>query len=261
MHLRAPMTPGPTGMPVRPAISRSRRETRPEVPALRQRRHASRWYLAVLALALAGCSGTTPAAPDAVAQAGADAPDDAAPPPPDLADDTQMDELDSFIPEGAVLVESVRGDLTGRGGQDVALVYTPAADADADAEPGDGPARTVALLVRDAGGTLSQVASNPRMVPCARCGGLAGDPYAYMTIQAGTLTVSVAGGSRERWFDDYTFTYVHDQDTWMLTQVARGVTDTHTDAQVQVDMDADELGQITFTAFDPDTLPRRAVLD
>lgn len=165
------------------------------------------------------------------------------------------DDPAAFVPEGATLVDTVRGDLTGRGTADALIVFSPAATGQ---QPlGDGPVRTVVLMTRDASGRLQNAAENARIVPCARCGGIAGDPYAYARIEAGTVTLAVAGGSRERWFHDYVFRYAPERATWQLEQVVRGVTDTQTGLQKQTELTAADFGDIGFADFDPATLPRR----
>ncbi|MET0289388.1 MAG: hypothetical protein ABW178_07150, partial [Pseudoxanthomonas sp.] len=96
---------------------------------------------------------------------------------------------------------------------------------------------------------------------CARCGGTAGDPYGYSRIEKGHFIVSVSGGSRERWADDYRFRYDASQKAWLLDSVLREVTDTETEKQKRVELGAKELGAITFAEFDPAKLPNAATLD
>ncbi|MCD9004850.1 hypothetical protein LDO31_01100 [Luteimonas sp. XNQY3] len=169
------------------------------------------------------------------------------------------DDPAAFVPGGATRVDTVRGDLTGRGTSDALIVFSPATP---ERQPlGDGPARTVVLLTRDASGRLQNAAENARIVPCERCGGIAGDPYAYARIEAGDVTLAVAGGSRERWFHDYVFRYAPERATWQLEQVVRGVTDTQTGLQKQTELTAADFGDIGFADFDPATLPPAPALD
>lgn len=163
------------------------------------------------------------------------------------------EDINAFVPAGMKLVDSVRGDLTGNGGNDALLVA--AAPSPADAMLGQGQPRSV-LLLRDQGnGVLQLAARNDRLVPCERCGGLAGDPYAFSAIHNGTFSISVSGGSRERWASDYHFQYQADGKRWQLARVERVVSDTITDEQKTQQLDASELGQPGFTDFDPATLP------
>lgn len=165
----------------------------------------------------------------------------------------------NFVPEGATLVDTVCGDLTGRGTHDALIVFSrPTSE---QTPLGQGPARTVVLLTGDASGVLRKEAENGNIVPCERCGGIAGDPYAYARIEAGTLTLAVSGGSRERWFHDYVFRYASQSATWQLEQVVRGVTDTQTGHQEQEALTAADFGDIGFADFDPATLPAAPALD
>ena len=162
------------------------------------------------------------------------------------------DDPASFVPAGATLVDSVVGDLTGRGRSDALIVFAPASSE--QDRLGEGPARTVVLLTRDQRGRLQRAAENARLIPCARCGGVAGDPYGYARIDAGTVTVAVSGGSRERWFNDYVFRYAAEHGDWLLDRVIRGVTDTQTGIQKQVELTAADFGEMMFSQFDPRNL-------
>ena len=166
------------------------------------------------------------------------------------------DDPAAFVPAGATLVDSVVGDLTGRGRSDVLIVFAPSSSE--QDRLGEGPGRTVVLLTRDQGGGLQRAAENARLVPCARCGGVAGDPYGYARIDAGTVTVAVSGGSRERWFSDYVFRYAAEHGDWLLDHVTRGVTDTQTGIRKQAELTAADFGEVTFSQFDPGNLQAAA---
>ncbi|PTR33095.1 hypothetical protein C8J98_104311 [Luteibacter sp. OK325] len=164
-----------------------------------------------------------------------------------------MDDLTAFATDGAKVLESIRGDLTAEGRSDVLLVLDPPATA--TEKLGEGPSRRVVLLVRDAAGQLHRASENDRIVPCSRCGGLAGDPYAYSRIGKGQFTIVIGGGSRERWTDEYTFTYVGAKNDWFVSSVVRKVMDTDTDKEKYVHLTAKELGTVSFADFDPGKVP------
>ena len=109
-----------------------------------------------------------------------------------------MDNALAFVPSGANLLEAVRGDLTGNGVDDQLLVIDqPAPDG---LVPGEhGPNRVLLLLLGDAAGRWQLAARNDKLVPCSTRGGIAGDPFAYVTIEDGAFSVITNGGSRERW--------------------------------------------------------------
>lgn len=164
-----------------------------------------------------------------------------------------MDDLTAFATDGTKILESVKGDLTGDGRTDVLLVLDPPLRG--TGKLGEGPGRTVALLVRNEAGQLYKATDNSRIVPCATCGGIAGDPYAYSRVGESQFTVVVGGGSRERWTDEYTFTYVGAKKDWFVSSVSRKVIDTDADREKQVHLTTKELGTVSFADFDPGKLP------
>lgn len=164
-----------------------------------------------------------------------------------------MDNLTSFATGGTRILESIKGDLTGKGRADVVLVLDPPLSG--KEKLGEGANREVALLTRDDAGQLHRAASNARIVPCAQCGGVAGDPYAYTRIGKAEFTIVVGGGSRERWTDEYTFTYVDVKKDWFVSTVVRKVVDTDGDKEKHVTLTGKDLGETSFSAFDPSHLP------
>jgi hypothetical protein len=228
----------------------------------------SRLIAPALSLALAACSGPhaegnaaadgpTPQQPAAAAAAAATAataaPQPSAAPATAPPANAPAPSVDGFVPAGMQRVDAVRGDLTGAGRADALLVVSPPTG---DAKLGEGAPRTVILLTQDAAGALHKSAENTRLVPCARCGGMAGDPYAYARIESGRFTVSISGGSRERWADDIAFRYDAARKTWLLDKVVRELTDTQTGQSKTLALSSKELGEVTFAAFDPATLPK-----
>jgi hypothetical protein len=165
----------------------------------------------------------------------------------------QMDELKAFATGGAKVLEATRGDLTGDGHQGAVLVIDPPGGA--DAKLGEGPARDVVLVVPDASGRLQKAASNARIVPCATCGGVAGDPYGYTKVLKGEFTIVNGGGSRERWSDEYTFTWSPAKKDWLATHVVRKVSDSETGKEKVVDLTARDFGGVAFKDFDPAHIP------
>ena len=210
---------------------------------------------------LAACTAdtpSTPAAPDAATQT-------AAPTATDSAKKTVMptlmsEDINLLVPAGMTLVDSVRGDLTGKGLDDALLVAAPPSAPEAGL--GQGSPRSVLLLRNDGNGQLQVAARNERLVPCERCGGIAGDPYAYSRIENGHFTVSVSGGSRQRWASDYRFQYQAQDDSWQLASVTREITDTATGQNQRQQLEADALTvPLSFEHFDPATLPRAPELE
>lgn len=166
---------------------------------------------------------------------------------------SKMDDLKSFATEGNRILESKTGDLTGAGHKDVLLVLDPPTTG--KEKLGEGPNRTVLLLLRDASGQLVRKASNGHIVLCATCGGVSGDPFGYVRIDAGSFTIVNGGGSRERWTDEFTFTYAKDSQDWFITKVNRQVSDSETGQEKKIELTPHELGKVSFHDFDPGKVP------
>lgn len=167
----------------------------------------------------------------------------------------KMDDLKAFATDGARILESKSGDLVGDGRQGLVVVLDPPRTR--NEKLGEGPNRTVLLLMRDDSGQLRKVASNDRIVPCSTCGGVAGDPFGYTRILApGQFLVATGGGSRERWSDEYTFTWSAARKDWMVSHVVRQSSDNETGDEQQVDLTTKDLGDVSFKDFDPSHLPQ-----
>lgn len=164
------------------------------------------------------------------------------------------DSAQAFVPAGAKLLETIKGDLNGDGVEDALLVIDPPAPRSLTAGE-NGPGRIVMLLLGGADGRWRSAARNDKLVLCAACGGVMGDPFGYARVSAGSFTVVNSGGSRERWTDSYTFGYAPADKAWWLEGVSRQVIDTETDAENKKDFTAAELGKVRFEDFDPSSVP------
>lgn len=132
------------------------------------------------------------------------------------------------------------------------LAVTEAAAA-AGSKLGEGAPRAVLLLIKE--DVWRVVARNNHMVPCATCGGLAGDPFAYLRAEDAEFVVAVGGGGRERWGDDYMFAYDVHSGRWMLARVKRDVVDQESGKSKTLTLTRQDFGNVTFDAFDPAALP------
>ncbi|QWT22462.1 hypothetical protein KPL74_10795 [Bacillus sp. NP157] len=163
-----------------------------------------------------------------------------------------MDDLKSFTSNGARILDATAGDLTGAGCDGMVLVLDQAG---AQRRLGEGPARSVVLVVRDGASPAREVASNPCLVPSATSGGVAGDPFGYVSVRAGQVTIVNGGGSRERWSDEFVFAYDPASDDWLAHGVVRQVMDTETGVETRIELGAADLGGVSFRDFDPSKLP------
>ncbi|WP_307702245.1 hypothetical protein [Variovorax paradoxus] len=157
--------------------------------------------------------------------------------------------------DGSKLLDVQIGDLSDQGGV-AALVVLERSAGDSDSNAGEGHPRTLLLLARDAQGQLRTLAQNDKIVPCARCGGVAGDPYSYSRVAPGRFTVVTEGGSRERWWNEFHFEYAPNINDWILQKAVRGVRDTATGRKKKISLSARTLGVIRFNDFDPASLPQ-----
>lgn len=164
-----------------------------------------------------------------------------------------MDDLHIFATNGNKILASKLGDLNGDGKPDALLVLDPPTAG--NEKLGEGPARSVLILIRDANGQLQKAAQNDKLVPCAQCGGIAGDPFSYVQITNNGFTVVTEGGSRQHWSNEYTFAYSAQHRDWLLSSLKREVTDQDTDKHKQIDLAPKDFGVITFANFDPATQP------
>jgi hypothetical protein len=164
-----------------------------------------------------------------------------------------MDDLKAFATQGAKILDLLIGDLTGDGRQGALLVLDPPASG--TPRLGEGPAREIMLLMRDASGRFEKTASSFSVIPAAASGGVAGDPYGYTRIDGGGFTIANGGGSRERWSDEYNFRYVAAAGTWRLVRVVRQVEDSESGEHRQLILTPETLGEVAFADFDPASLP------
>lgn len=168
-------------------------------------------------------------------------------------DATTVAELETFADGDSKILSSQQGDLSGNGQQGVVLVLDhPGTGSEM---LGEGTPRSILLLTRDSAGKLQKVKQNDRLVPCAQCGGMAGDPFGYVRVGKGGFTALIEGGSRERWSDEYTFKYSGEQQDWLLDKAVRTVTDTETGEEKHIELTGKDFGTIRFEEFDPKTLP------
>ena len=124
-----------------------------------------------------------------------------------------------FIGEGSKAIAYETADLNGDGTKDVILVLekkTPE-----NTEPDSDDERPLIILVRDKKNRLSEAKRNDRIVMCAQCGGVFGDPFAGITVARNTFTVNHYGGSAWRWTADYKFNYSRIDRTWQLVRIER----------------------------------------
>jgi len=164
------------------------------------------------------------------------------------------DDVKPFVEKGMIPIALETGDLNADGRKDFVLVLSEPVAEDAQYEEGAG-ARSVLVLIREAGGTLSLAARNDAVVYCKVCGGVFGDPFAGVSIRGAQFTISNYGGSNDRWAYDYTFGYSRRDRTWQLVRVVDTSFHTLDPKRTQrrhVYTPPKSFGLINFADFDPD---------
>lgn len=157
------------------------------------------------------------------------------------------------IPAQHQAIYRAEADLDGDGRRDVLLVTEAVAAPAGPSAEAERP-RSLLLLRRGADDRLSTWARNDRVVLCAQCGGMMGDPFVGIEAGPRRFTVTHYGGSGWRWGTDVTFAYSRRDDAMQLVEVSE--TEFHAaapdDATSKVSRPPKDFGLIDFTDFDPE---------
>ena len=169
------------------------------------------------------------------------------------------EEVNVFVKKGTAPIALESGDLNGDGRKDLILVVSETIPDGERYEEGAGD-RTVMVLIREAGGSLTLAARNDLVAYCRNCGGVYGDPFAGVTVRGTRFTVSNYGGSNSRWSFSSTFAYSRRDRTWQLVRVEEEsfhALDPRRTMRRRVYTPPNDFGLITFADFDPDTFRRK----
>ena len=163
------------------------------------------------------------------------------------------DEVKPFVEAGTIADALEAGDLNGDGRRDFILVLSKIVKEDDRYEEGAG-ARSVILLIRDAGGKLQAVGRNEEVAMCKNCGGVFGDPFEGVSVQRTKFTVMNYGGSSDRWAYSYSFAYSRRDQNWQLVKVEEShfkTFDPERSRKTKIYAPPKDFGLITFADFDP----------
>ncbi|MBC3918711.1 hypothetical protein H8L32_14550 [Undibacterium sp. CY18W] len=128
-------------------------------------------------------------------------------------------DLRPFVTADTKLLAFVSADLNGDDKPDYVFVVEKQKKRPADEDIEDGQ-RPLHIAIRQADGKLKLVKTNEKIVLCSTCGGMMGDPFADLTANKKSFTVSHYGGSAWRWANAYQFNYSRKDDTWQLVKVS-----------------------------------------
>jgi hypothetical protein len=168
------------------------------------------------------------------------------------------DEVRPFVEKGMIPIALETGDLNGDSKKDFILVLSkPTKEAGVYDEAGDA-LRPTLILIREASGKLSLAARNNQVSYCKNCGGAMGDPFQGVKIRRTGFSVLNAGGSSDRWDEEYTFGYSRRDKTWQLVRVEENSFSAFKPDKIKTTIltPPKSFGLINFADFDPDHFKR-----
>jgi hypothetical protein len=156
-------------------------------------------------------------------------------------------ELKPFVPAGYDPLSVDSADLDNDGVKDYVLVLQKKGDTDEGSRP-------LLVITKARDGTLRQRARNDKLVYCASCGGVMGDPYQGVEAKPGRFAVSHYGGSASRWAVTYRFAYSRRDSAWQLVRVEEESFhsgDPEKTLKKHVYVPPKDFGKIDLADFDP----------
>lgn len=159
-----------------------------------------------------------------------------------------------FVPSGARIIDTIKNDAPDRSRLDTILVIeTPSP---ANEMPEGNAQREVIVLARGDHGEMREVARSSKVVPCSKCGGSLGDPYAFIRIDKDLFSVHTSGGMGIRWKNRYFFRFSPSDKTWVLDSAIRGIYDLNQENYRETRLGSNDFGKITFSDFDEERLEK-----
>lgn len=163
-------------------------------------------------------------------------------------------ELIPFIPDYHVILDTAFGDLNMDGITDVLLALEIEPTNDSDEINDSEEPRPLKILLRNESGELTEAKHNDRVILCAGCGGVMGDPFLGLEIMDGKFTAYHYGGSAWRWSQDIVFAYDKARNDWFLDAIHAVSFHVMNEDSTMQDMskERDELGTVPFESYDHD---------
>ena len=162
-------------------------------------------------------------------------------------------DLRAFIIADTKLLAFVSADLNGDDKADYVFILEKQKKnpKDEDIEQGQRPLH---IAIRQADGKLKLVKTNEKIVLCSTCGGVFGDPFAELTADKKSFTVSHYGGSAWRWANAYQFNYSRKDDTWQLVKASESSfhTSEPDKAKEKIYTPPKHFGKIDIADFNPE---------
>ncbi len=161
-------------------------------------------------------------------------------------------DLQAFIPNGYVVMDTAQGDLNQDQKGDLLLALKRKDESKTAEAEGEAPTRPLILLLRQNDNTWKQALRNDKILPCLLCGGMMGDPYQRLVVNRGFFTVESMGGSREVWQRYITFKYVSTEQKWVLHRLDEEWHDRITNKKGKKSKRDKDFGKVFLDDFDAD---------
>lgn len=159
--------------------------------------------------------------------------------------------LKDFIPKNYALLDSASGNLNLDEYKDYVLVLNKI-DEEKTSDVIEHPEkRPLLILIGQKDGSFKRVKENNNSVYCVDCGGIMGDPFAGLSIQKGSFTISHYAGSAWRWTKDITYNYSEKEKDWFLEEI--GSSSFHTSDPEKVEekvLTKKDFGKVKFQNYD-----------
>lgn len=127
-----------------------------------------------------------------------------------------VNELQKFIPENYLLLDSLSSDLNQDGLKDYLLILKNKGEVALSNVVEHPEKRPLLILIQNKSNQLELKSKNENVVYCVDCGGMMGDPYVTMVYKDGYFSIEHYGGSTWRWTRIITFKYNKTKDDWFL---------------------------------------------
>ena len=169
-----------------------------------------------------------------------------------LADKEIAVEVKPFIESNTLAISLNAVDLNGDGLSDYVLVLEKKRATSEENEDGE---RSLLLLIRQSNKSLKLAKRNDKIVFCAKCGGVFGDPFEFLEVAPKSFAVHLHGGSSHRWAYSYYFNYSRRDNTWQLVAVDESsfhVSDPEKTMKQKLYKPPKHYGKIDIADFDPE---------
>lgn len=165
-----------------------------------------------------------------------------------LATQSQSQSLSSFIPKNYAILDTSFGDFNMDGKLDALIVLK--VKGESDTSNADRPLLILEGIDKD---KYKLAGRNDHIVFCASCGGAMGDPYEGVSIEKGTFTVMLYGGSAWRWTQDIIFFYDGKKGKYMLYQdMGESYNSTKPNKVKKIKNQKDKWGKVSFEEYSND---------